>query len=313
MGRRCRTDPINPVASAAELHAFKFRRAGGPSLEDFRLDLADKASPTSPWNIRAAEVFAEDFIACGWYSCSNKDFIQSTFRTHMIQLKAQYVLLSEVSDEEPSIEELDEKRVKAREQRRRSVFYRRWGACDVHPDLFRFRPLFETMTMQAVSGDETDHVNGQVRYAETSIPWRSILARVFLRTFDRIHLSTRFTSAGRATAGGWPHRRVPSKRVERSWKLVKGLPVNFYDPVWLKENLDEHEQRQLNMQPAVDLSFTPSIERQSIPRVFFYNLLTYFPIDWWQGSLVLQDPKRSLCHLMTLLYPQFNCFKTPSH
>jgi hypothetical protein len=143
---------------------------------------------------------------------------------------------------------------------------RRGDACNIHPHLRRFKKLWKTkLTWQAVSGDESDHANGQKILLITDLSWRSKDPKVitFFRTFDHIHLSDRFNSTGRAGRGQFPHPRVPSRRKERHSNPVPGLPENFYDADFL-DDLDHFERKALKIQPAIDLTFTPEVQRFSL-------------------------------------------------
>ena len=111
-----------------------------------------------------------------------------------------------------------------------------------------------------MSEDEGDYVNGEFRYVIVNPAWRSPLVTPFIRLFDKIHLSSRFTSLNRPKRGAFPHRRFPSRRVGHPIKPVRGLPRNFYDETWLA-NLEEFEMRALDIQPERDLSLTDSVLR----------------------------------------------------
>jgi hypothetical protein len=111
-----------------------------------------------------------------------------------------------------------------------------------------------------MSADETEYVRGEFRYVITNPPWRSSLVTTFLRHFDKIHLSSRFTSLDRPKRGAFPHRRWPSRRVDHSSKPVPRLPKNFYDDAWLA-TLEEFELLELDIQPEYDLSLSPSVLR----------------------------------------------------
>jgi hypothetical protein len=280
MGRETKQSPVDIAAAPEEVQHFarSRNRIDGPSVEDFRLDLATSAL-SSAWNKHAAKVFARSFIQTGWYSCDDEDFIRETFRTHLITLRKQYrdFLAEDDDNESDAMDALDRQRAKAREQRRRNVskhcfflcyakiglqlYNRRREACNVSPDLRRFVPLWDTLSFEAMSGDETDHAGrSDPRYAITRLPWRSTAVECFLRTFDKLHLVTRFTVTGRARRGAFPHHRISSKRVENHWKPVAGLPINFYDQAWL-ETIDDYERQDLKAKPQLDLTFTPSILR----------------------------------------------------
>jgi hypothetical protein len=116
------------------------------------------------------------------------------------------------------------------------------------------------MPLEAMSGDETDHEADEPRYAITQLPWRNPVVRPWFRTFDHLHLSTRFGTDDRALPGQFPHPRIESRRVEGHARAVRGLPVNFYNRDWL-ESLDTFERTTLNVQPGIDLSFSPQIQR----------------------------------------------------
>lgn len=116
------------------------------------------------------------------------------------------------------------------------------------------------MPLEAMSGDETDHENGEARYAITQLPWRNPAIRSWFRTFDHLHLSTWFGTDDRALPGRFPHHRVESRRIETCSNAVCGLPINMYNPDWL-ETLDPFEVRHLSIQPELNLSFSPEIQR----------------------------------------------------
>lgn len=120
-----------------------------------------------------------------------------------------------------------------------------------------FIPVWEKLSFQGMSGDESDHADGEERYAYTNLPWRNPATEVkqWFKNFDYLHLSTRFTADDRATSGKFPHIRINSTRIERHATPVPGLPRNFYDPVWL-ERMDDFQVRELDVQPSIDLSFS---------------------------------------------------------
>jgi hypothetical protein len=111
-----------------------------------------------------------------------------------------------------------------------------------------------------MSGDETDHGHGQTRYAILKVQWRSPGVKTFMKILDLIHLSSRFDSSGRAKRGAFPHRRVPSGRIEHDAAPVPGLPRNVYDPIWLKSRT-KHERHALQIKPDVDLTMTEEVTR----------------------------------------------------
>lgn len=121
-----------------------------------------------------------------------------------------------------------------------------------------------------MSGDETDVAanvsigNGKrvEGYSITNLPWRSSDPQVtnWFRTFDRLHLTTRYLMTGNPTPGEWPRTRLPSSRIEKHKATPPlGLPENLYDSAFL-QSLHPLERQRLKVKPAIDLSFSAEIE-----------------------------------------------------
>lgn len=152
---------------------------------------------------------------------------------------------------------------------------RRAAVCEKffqHPDMQRYKALWETIPWEVVSGDETDHYKGEVKYVRTSLPWRAKWIRQWMEIFERLHLATRFSESGRATPGAFPHIRVNSSRYREDQVFaqpVRHLPRSFYDPDWLSQQ-NEMLIHWLDIQPAVDLTFSVLLQRFS--NFFFYSL-----------------------------------------
>ncbi|KAF8870421.1 hypothetical protein BD779DRAFT_1455421, partial [Infundibulicybe gibba] len=259
------TSPIKVVSPEnADRFAHTKRERDGPMLDDLHLDLT--GSLASPWNKRAAALLAQRFVADPEFSCKDRKRVEAAFRAHLPTLRERYRkgLREERGDNDEYEQELrDKRRKKSRENRRRSLRHRRKEACDTYkkdPSMQRFLPIWERLPFEAMSGDETDHEGFAVRYVITNLPWRSDAAEVtaWFRTFDHLHMSTRFTSNDRATPGKFPHPRLVSRRLETHDTPVPGLPINFYNAHWI-QSLDSFERDKLDVQPPLDLTFTQNI------------------------------------------------------
>jgi hypothetical protein len=110
------------IATADEVARFARTKKAkdGPSADDFRLDLDADRSLTSPWNKRAGMIFADSFLASCEYSCQDAALIRKTFATHLKTIRSRY-LDSLDDDKEPSQEDHDAVKLKARVARRRGV------------------------------------------------------------------------------------------------------------------------------------------------------------------------------------------------
>lgn len=120
--------------------------------------------------------------------------------------------------------------------------------------------IWKNIPWQACSGDEMDTRSKPYCYVITNLGWRAREVRPWMQVLDDLHLLTRFHPGQRRTAGNLPHDRLVSgQRDERGFSApVKGLPRNFYDAEWL-EDLDEHQKRDLQLKPAVDMTFPKRI------------------------------------------------------
>jgi hypothetical protein len=113
-----------------------------------------------------------------------------------------------------------------------------------------------------MSGDETDHRTqdhlGSRQYAIISPEWRDQQVTKWLHTLDKLYIASRFQQDGRATKGNWPRIRLLTKRTNKNSAVVPGLPRNFYSTAFLS-GLDEEAEKELEIQPAVDMQFTERI------------------------------------------------------
>jgi len=134
--------------------------------------------------------------------------------------------------------------------------------------MVEYNLLWEEMPVGVVSGDETDHHRGRNRYAITKLRWRAPWIREWMATLDRLYLATRFTESGRATPGAFPHVRIMDgrHRPESHDEPVRGLPKNFYDPIWLSEQSAPYIEW-LDIRPPINLKFP-----QELRRLIYFNL-----------------------------------------
>ncbi|KAG2084698.1 uncharacterized protein F5147DRAFT_589384, partial [Suillus discolor] len=248
------------LASVKEVEHFAVTGTGGPTTEDFCVDL--KVSLSSAWNKRAAVVFRKDFIESGSYNTTDSNDIEATFLIHLKSLRTQMEQLDKGDDGNDGecdsggedMSRRPNKSANARQQHRYGLSVRRTNVAKAFKDLEHFLPFLRRLTFEAHSGDESE-VDG---YGIIGIPWRAPGLTRFFCIIDRCHISTHFKSNGRPTQGAFPRFRFPTCRVEADAEVIKGLPANCYNSVWL-ETLDEDEIDALNMQPVIDLKHTPAI------------------------------------------------------
>ncbi|KAF7424897.1 hypothetical protein PC9H_010208 [Pleurotus ostreatus] len=254
------------IATEDMIRSFTLKPYGPirPTVANFAMDARPQKGITTAWNKRLIEVFVQDFMEQPQYTCKDPAKIEHHFKQHLYQLKQRAAKL-------PTPEAA---KAKSRENRRRALRERRVKACRNYsrqdPTLHRFLDLLGRLPYYAMSGDETDAdastsigigktIDG---YSITNLPWRSSDPEVthWFRTFDLLHLSTRYMMTGNPTPGEWPRVRLPSSRIEKhKAEPPLGLPENFYGSAFL-QSLHPMERQRLKVQTSMDLSFSREIE-----------------------------------------------------
>lgn len=104
--------------SSEELAAFEQGETGGPTLQNFRLDLREKKE-RSEWNRCAAKIFARSYLKQNFMKQQRKA-VEKSFVSHIRSIRVNY--LKQIDPKKrPSASELDRKRIARRLQRKRTV------------------------------------------------------------------------------------------------------------------------------------------------------------------------------------------------
>lgn len=131
------------------------------------------------------------------------------------------------------------------------------------------------MSKEACSEDEAFIKDNQLYYQRVRPVWRNPTPDVeaWFRTFDLLHMSTRYDENGKRKPGRLPRHRLQATGPQTSTpaSYPKCLPQNFYDDTWL-DTLDQFEKKQLKIQPHLELIFDDSIQR------FVEELNSSFPV-----------------------------------
>ncbi|KAF9487017.1 hypothetical protein BDN71DRAFT_1437163 [Pleurotus eryngii] len=128
-----------------------------PNLDDFHPDLC--SSLASLWNKQLGQLFAKDFVDTVAYECKDKQAVH---------------------DDAYVVQQDDLKTDKAAEYRHRSIRHRRKAICELFAKkdvwLQRFLPLWDSLPLEAMSGDKSDHrpkasKHYSKRYVITNLSW----------------------------------------------------------------------------------------------------------------------------------------------
>lgn len=269
--------PLPPTVQQIAL--FEERKSKGPSVKDFKLDLQG-TSIKSPWNKKAARVFAKDFLAGQSYGKHPKNDIRDTFFVHLVTLREHFK--KQIGLVQPGDESL-KKAAAAKASRMKTVCCaypyqscmlksflqlnsQRVAACREKDELELFMPLIEKLAQEdGFSDDECDHHRRNIhrgdnrQYIRIRPIWRAPEISDWLAVIDRVYISLRFNPDGSATRGNWVRLRLESTGlVDKNAQPVIGLPENFYDPIWLQK-LTPKQQRKLKMKAIVDLKHNDDI------------------------------------------------------
>lgn len=275
--------------SKRQLSLFRLtnKATDGPQLDPFLLDLNGPTTET-PWNKRAAYVFADHFVEQPDIICTDAKVVREVFRAHLRALAKEHRFrTADPQERDTMVERAQRENVyKAKDHRQRIVsslshffinlmFFsqlreRRADVCRIFYEklpnsksLKLFHSIWKRMPKEACSEDEAFVRDGKMYYRKIRLPWRSTAPDVveWFKTFDHLHMSTRFQANGKRQRGRLPRHRFPASTSGPPpvSGYPKGLPSNFYDQTWL-ETLDDFEKRQLKVKKAINLSFDDNVK-----------------------------------------------------
>ncbi|KAJ3964668.1 hypothetical protein EV361DRAFT_39670 [Lentinula raphanica] len=258
-------DLITP--STKEISIFLRDGTGGPTLDNFRLQLQGKGKATK-WNKAAAVIFSRHFLSKEAYKHysqkKDKELIKKAFLTHIAQLQRDFNRQGRLR----TIEERDEERLMRRINRRTGELQRLVSAFKklyIHykGPLGELARYFELITAECLSGDESGPESSDQTFYKTTVPWRSQELADFLNLLRAYHLSTRHIRQGRYDRGRFPHVRLPSKRPDTvidTTRAPRKLPINWYDPEFLRDQ-DKEQLEALAPTEAVSLQLPDAARR----------------------------------------------------
>ncbi|KAI0069849.1 hypothetical protein K474DRAFT_1578951, partial [Panus rudis PR-1116 ss-1] len=236
-----RASPFPPPPTAEDLAAFNRRRIGGPTRANFTLDL-NAYRFKSPWNLAAAEVFAELYLSQRSRVTDDRDFVIHVFLRHLRDLRDQYrdlQILELPSDDERRIAMAERDAKKTVHSRRygvrmSTVHRRRAVAQTLHPSLKKYVSLIDKMTVDGMSDDELDPESGiHQKWRIIRLVWRSNMLNALMHSLDGLHNYSRYSLENKMSPGQPPRDRRVSSLVDDKRQAPIGLPENCYDEGWL--------------------------------------------------------------------------------
>ncbi|KIN93901.1 hypothetical protein M404DRAFT_169884 [Pisolithus tinctorius Marx 270] len=237
------------------------------TTDNFRVDLSN--TPSSAWNTSASHVFAASFCdahpGCG----RSLKAIFNAWAVHFNYLRQVYAKQQMVAREEQArisnlasgyTNEQDYESPLASMRSLLQLYNWRLRVALCHSGSYPSAvSVVEQLGPAGMSSDESEHdiSHGEWTYRITRKAWRSATVTAMLHVLDALHLQAQYQQQWNATAGAWPHLRVPSSQLSNREPPL-GLPKNFYVQEHLSsltleglDNLLLQEDIPLNIPPAI--------------------------------------------------------------
>ena len=110
------------------------------------------------------------------------------------------------------------------------------------PELRRHETIITRLGCARMSLDESSVEHGMKVYRVKKKYWRASELGPFLCMIDRV---TEQTKNATTTRGSTKYKRILGEKESQEGGIVSGLPINFYNPVWLAD-------LRANKKPAYD-------------------------------------------------------------
>lgn len=98
MKRPFRDSPFLPPPTDKDIEVFKKYKRGGPTVENFRVDVRGK-NQRSAWNRRCAQLFASEFVRVSGAATQDLNVATNAFLSHIQALCLQYQQLSQTGSD----------------------------------------------------------------------------------------------------------------------------------------------------------------------------------------------------------------------
>lgn len=231
-----------PAPTPEEIQVFESRQPGciRISARNFSIDWAGPGG--SPFNTEAETVFADDLLTRivedKWYqeaapipeAFTDVTYIRTTFHKQLKYLRKRFSLYqgNNVQLHQESLAH------SSRYQRKRQLYFKRRDAVQNVPELKPFSRLFETVGIAGVSSDESDP-DSPGDYRRVYPSWRGTSLEMLEWRIDTFVEELRQPKIGHRRIPGKPPRRRLHRDRENPEALARPrLPVNCYDPEWIK-------------------------------------------------------------------------------
>ncbi|KAI9059823.1 hypothetical protein FKP32DRAFT_1613968 [Trametes sanguinea] len=239
MGRECATSPFPDacVANPREVRGWQREEGECCTVEDFRLDLTKGYG--SEWNKSAINVFVEDFIETGTYSCTDAKQVRRTINRHFRTIRRQYDIWKadrEAAAKGTTVNRKDVNKERAKTQRRYNTYQRRLRIALWYKETRKHGALVRQLGPDGMSSDEGEYENNILqRYRIHNMPWRDPRVTSLMRLLDALRRRYRSEQGQGDLRGSKCRLRCLSDAQSERTRAVPGLPRDAYEANWLQE------------------------------------------------------------------------------
>ncbi|KAI6017019.1 hypothetical protein EDC04DRAFT_2577000 [Pisolithus marmoratus] len=242
------------------------------TADNFRVDLND--TPASAWNTTIFDAWVVHF------NYLHQVYAKQQMVAREEQARIMNIASGHANEQDHESPLASIRSVHRRRERKLQLYNRRLRTAHRHSGAYPSAVnVVQQLGTAGMSSDESEHDvgHGERTYHITRKAWRSRSVTETLHVLDALHLRMRYQQQWNATAGAWPHLRIPSGRISNREPLLC-LPKNFYAQDYLSsltaEGLDG-----LLLQDDIPLSIPSAITVLVLSLTLVWNVLTSIHIQ----------------------------------
>ncbi|KAI9443031.1 hypothetical protein H4582DRAFT_1808977 [Lactarius indigo] len=198
---------------------------------DFMVDIA--GDPKSPWNVSAGRAFTDYFIEKTGRDDTPemRRAVEKAFDTRIRSLKSRWK-----RDKLPQAAKVAERSKHSQRQRKYQLFQRHHEITKLYDPLKRHLGVLDVLGVDGMSSDESsfDPHTSQTTYTVVKPGWRHPDLHHWLKVFDELHHRNCANGCILDKRGMFTHIRAGSQKIRQTSRAPPNLPLNAYDPGWLK-------------------------------------------------------------------------------
>ncbi|KAF9442934.1 hypothetical protein P691DRAFT_680527, partial [Macrolepiota fuliginosa MF-IS2] len=236
-----------PTGEQVECFKEMGKACDGPDPKTFFLDF-DSEMVSTPWNVWMALLLAEEYIN------SEDPYFDDIMKKNHAPAMHEHIIQEEQTQWQDN---QSGHQCKLCNHCKNAAGH----FASYNPKMKGFADLWKHMPKDVCSGDKAVAYPKGVQYEVVMLGWRSHQIGKWFQTWDHLSMSLHYGADGKPNGPGkFPHICVHpiSQHNDPHTKAPQRLPRNFYNDDWY-QSLDHFEQKKLDAQAVIDLSFPMKI------------------------------------------------------